>query len=71
MSTDWDDAEGDEWDNVFSQIELEWDILNDWERELISKSNPYRLTKDQKDQIHEIYYERFIEKIPGRDRQKE
>lgn len=61
----------DEWLEVMHLIAGQWQMLNNWERDLLIECSPHELTKDQQKSLHEIYYERVIEKIPGRDRQKE
>lgn len=60
-----------EWLEVMCSIAEKWAILSNWERDLLIECSPSTLTKDQQTSLHEIYYERIVEEIPGRDRQKE
>lgn len=53
----------------------EKDLLSKWEEELLAKCSQRivkeeGLTKAQKEKLHEVYIERFVEKIPSPDREE-
>jgi hypothetical protein len=64
--------EGD-WDEPLKELKSYWDYLTDWEQDLVEHCLEAleagdELTNDQQKSIVEIYYERVVEKISGRDR---
>lgn len=73
MSTDdnFEDVSRSEWEDVFRQIKDQYHLLNNYERDVLETANPNALTMDQQKLLTDIYYERVVEKIPGRDRQEE
>ena len=65
----------DGWEGVILSCWAEKDLLSRWEEELLVKCsrrlvNNEGLTKAQEEKLHEVYYERFVEKIPSPDREE-